>query len=128
MRTRLFFYLLGVMVGDASKGRRNDRKTPTMEIDLLLSKRHDPNVWFGEFVAMCINSLGLQMNRVKDRPSSKQIPNGAYRWRSQSSLLVRWILKRVWDYVKDKRRLTTQSKQIGYWPLRIMRKQASSRD
>lgn len=93
MKVRLFFYLLGVMVGDASKRRRSHRKTSTMEIDLALSKKHDSNVRFGEFVAMCVNSLGLRMNRVKDRPSTEQVPNGAYRWGSQSSLLVRWIFE-----------------------------------
>ncbi len=93
MKTCLFFYLLGVIVGDASKRRRSHRKTSTMEIDLALSKKHDSNIQFGEFVAMCANSLGLRMNRVKDRAQTKQVPNGAYRWRSQSSLLVRWIFE-----------------------------------
>lgn len=93
MRTCLFFYLLGVMVGDASKRRRMHRKTSTMDIDLVLSKKHDSNIQFGEFVAMCVNSLGLRMGRLKDRLSSTRIPNGAYRWRSQSSLLVRWIFE-----------------------------------
>lgn len=93
MKICLFFYLLGVIVGDASKNRRSHRKTSTMEIDLTLSKKHDSNILFGEFVAMCVNSLGLRMNRIGNRPSTRHIPNGAYRWRSQSSLLVRWIFE-----------------------------------
>lgn len=93
MKTRLFFYLLGIMVGDASIRSRRHRKTSTMEIDLTLSKKHKSNVRFGEFVSMSVNSLGLRMNRLKNRPPSRQIPNGAYRWRSQSSLLVRWIFE-----------------------------------
>lgn len=73
--------------------KRSHRKTPTMEIDLALSKKHDSNIRFGEFVAMCVNSLGLRMNRVRDRAPTGRVLNGAYRWRSQCSLFVRWIFE-----------------------------------
>jgi len=92
MTLRFFFYLLGVLVGDTAKCVHGTGKTRTMSIDLALSKAHASNLRFGAFVALCANSMGLRMSRSKDRKSTKTIPFGAYRWRSQYSLLVNWMM------------------------------------
>src|SRR3972149_3093213 len=52
-RVLAFAYFLGVMVGDMSKHANYLRTPRTMTALLQLSKRHESNLRFGNFVAFC---------------------------------------------------------------------------
>jgi hypothetical protein len=83
-----FGFLLGVMMGDASKKRQ---KKWHRHIELTMSKKYETNLRIGDFTAACANAMGLRMRRTKDRPPYSGKPNGFYEWNSQSSALVDWM-------------------------------------
>ena len=95
MRPELFAYLLGFMLGDASKLGGKQERFSSMNIDLQLSLKRKTNLRLGEFVCMCANSLGLQMDRITDKQPTGdsrlgQQPMGAFRWTSQRTPLLAW--------------------------------------
>ena len=91
MKLNLFAYLLGILVGDASKNCIKRKRKTTRRITLSLTHAHQTNERLGNFVALCANCLGLRMNRIKDGPKGSKNKNSFFRWRSQSSLLIEWI-------------------------------------
>jgi len=96
MRTELFAYLLGIMVGDSGKLGGEQERYTSMNLDLQLTLRQPTNARLGEFVMMCSNSLGLDMTRIKDKPpSGRQLlgpnPSPAYRWSTERSPLLAWM-------------------------------------
>jgi len=90
-RTLLFAYLLGIMLGDASKHGIKRRNRTSRRVQLALTGAHKSNERIGNFTSLCANSIGLRMNRIKDMPAGKMNIKPFYRWSSQSSLLVQWI-------------------------------------
>lgn len=92
--TQFFGYLLGVMVGDASKHgiKRNNRVTRRLQ--LRLTKRYDSNLGFGEYFCKCVKSLGLRIKRNKDCPPGKCNTGPFYAWHSQCSQLIQWIFEK----------------------------------
>lgn len=90
-KENLFAYLLGVMVGDASKTGIKRKQRVIRRICLRLSKRYPTNEKFGEFVRISVNELGLRMNKCKDCPAGKKSIHPFYTWISQSSPLFQWI-------------------------------------
>ena len=98
-RKEMFAFLLGVMVGDAGKAhslQEDGHRLPSTNLRLDLTKRFEHSERFGEYTAMCYNTLGLKMYRVKDSPPDKQqlkspAKAGKYNWNSERSPLVAWI-------------------------------------
>jgi len=96
MRTDLFAYTLGIMVGDSAKHGGEQLRYSSMSLDLQFTRRKPTNERLGEFVLMCANSLGLKMTRIKDKsPTGRQLlarhPTPAYRWSSERSPLLAWM-------------------------------------
>lgn len=91
LRSCLFAYFLGVLIGDASKSANKRKFGTTRRISLSLTKKYQSNERFGEFVCLCANSLGLRMDRIKDTPKGKKNKYPFYRWNSQSSMLIQWM-------------------------------------
>jgi len=97
MMPEFFAYLLGFMLGDASKLGGTATRFTSVNIDLQLSLKHDCNLRLGEFVCMCMNSIGLDMDGTADKQPTgdskfAQVPTGAYRWNSERSPLLAWIV------------------------------------
>ncbi len=93
MRKLMLAYLLGFMIGDASKGRASS-KSGRMFIGLVLTKRHPENRRLGEFVGLCANACGLKFSRIHDRVLNERLPYGRYHWKSEHSTIVTWLFNR----------------------------------
>lgn len=96
MWPELFSYALGMVLGDAGKEGGQQQRLCSTNIDLQLTKKEPTNERLGEFVCMCTNSLGIQMDRRKDKlptgaTKTSQQPTSAYRWTSERSPLVAWM-------------------------------------
>ena len=96
VRPELFAYLLGIMVGDSAKLGGRQLRYASMNLDLQLTLRQPTNERLGEFVLMCANSLGIEMNRKKDKPPTgtqllAEYPSAAYRWTSERSPFLAWM-------------------------------------
>ena len=92
IRLGLTGYLLGIMVGDASKRKMSSR--PKMFVELQLTKRHRDNLRFGEFVGLCANAVGVRFNRIEDRFVGPRVPYGRFHWKSENSEFVYWLFTR----------------------------------
>ena len=96
MREELNGYAFGMMLGDSGKeGGQADRFT-SANLDLNFSMKHPSNQNLGEFTCMCLNSLGLEMERIKDKaPTGDTLkaedPSEAFRWTSERSPLLAWM-------------------------------------
>ncbi|MDA4127048.1 MAG: hypothetical protein OK452_07575, partial [Thaumarchaeota archaeon] len=95
-RCEWFAYLLGFMLGDASKGKSAQDRFRSMNIDLQLTKKWPTNERTGDFVAMAANSLGFQMGRIRDKPPTgytkiSRNPTAAFRWTSERSPFFAWM-------------------------------------
>lgn len=90
-KPNLFAYLLGMLVGDASKSGIQRKHRTTRRISLSLTQAYKTNLQLGEFTSFCASYLGLRMNRIKDTPKGKENKNDFFRWNSQSSSLIEWI-------------------------------------
>lgn len=88
-RLKMMAYLLGIMVGDASKG--GSFSSGKMFVELQLTKRHPENHVLGEFVGLCANSVGLRFSEVDDRVRNERVPYGRFHWKSNTSELVHWL-------------------------------------
>lgn len=67
-----------------------------MSVDLELTQKHDTNQRLGQFVCMCVNNIGIEMERKRDKPPSGtqllgKSPTPAYRWTSERSPLFAWM-------------------------------------
>jgi len=96
MKSDLLAYLLAVMTGDASKSGDAQSRFASMNIDLQLSKKQPTNERFGNFVCMCVNSLGIGIHRIADKQPTGatrygRAPSPAYRWISERSPLFAWM-------------------------------------
>jgi hypothetical protein len=96
MREDLFAYLLGALAGDASKAGGRQKRFDSSNIDLHLTLKQPTNERLGEFVCMCANSLGICMDRKRDKQPSGSSrfgkhPSAAYRWTSERSPLIAWM-------------------------------------
>lgn len=83
-----FGFLLGIVIGDASKKRQRNWHR---HIELQLSKRYDTSLRIGDFASICAYGIGIWMKRCEDRAPYGKKPNGFYVWRSQSTALVDWL-------------------------------------
>jgi hypothetical protein len=97
MRVELFAYLLGFMLGDASKLGGEQDRFDSVNLDLQLSLRKESNLRLGEFVSLCANSLGISIHRIADKKPTgdskfAQEPVGAFRWSSERSPLLAWMV------------------------------------
>ena len=96
MRPELFAYQLGIMVGDSGKLGGEQPRYSSMNLDLQLTLKHPTNERLGEFVMMCANSIGIQMERKGDKQPTGatamgEHPSPAYRWTSERSPLLAWM-------------------------------------
>ena len=96
MRPELFAYQLGIMVGDAGKLGGLQPRYSSMNLDLQLTQKQPTNERLGEFVMMCANSFGIQMERKRDKQPSGatamgEHPSAAFRWTSERSPLLAWM-------------------------------------
>lgn len=88
----LFFaYLLGFLVGDFSKKEIKRKFGVTRRFGLSLTQAHLENERVGEFASLCVNSIGLRMNRVKDTKPGRMNKYPFFRWNGQCSSLAQWI-------------------------------------
>ena len=95
-RVDMFGFVLGVMLGDASKPVKGTTRFPSMTVSLTLSKDKPNSFRFGEFTTLCNNaSLGLSMHRIADAPSStgRYTDAECYRWLSPASPLLGWVFR-----------------------------------
>jgi len=93
-RTNLFGFLLGVVVGDASKRTKGITRFVSRSISLVLSKNKPNSLRFGEFTTFCANvALGLDMHRIKDLPISisRYGKTECYAWNTTSSPINSWV-------------------------------------
>ena len=95
MKADFFAYLLGIMVGDSAKNGGALNRYASMNLDLELTRKQATNERLGAFVMMCANSLGISMERRKDKgPSGAQLkgknPAPAFRWISERSPFLTW--------------------------------------
>lgn len=86
-------YLLGILVGDASKTGIQRKHRVTRRIHIRLSKGFQTNRRMGDFITLNVNYLGLRMCKRKDCPAGKRNLHPFYTWISQSSLLFQWIFR-----------------------------------
>jgi len=91
LKPLFFSYILGMMIGDASKTGIKRSRRITRRIQLRLTTRHKSNENVGEFLKLCLESLGLKVNRGKDCPTGKRNTHPFYAWHSQCSPLIEWI-------------------------------------
>ena len=99
MRTDLFAYLLGMMVGDLAKHGGQQERFSSMNLDLQLTQKHISNEELGIFVCLAANSLGIRMARIHDKAptgytKSSKNPTAAYRWISERTPLFAWMFSR----------------------------------
>jgi hypothetical protein len=97
MRSDMFGYILGIALGDAGKEGGEQERFTSSNLDLQFTKKKESNEMLGEFACMCTNSLGIAMNRTKDKPATGDTlkakdPSSAYRWISERSPLMAWMI------------------------------------
>lgn len=96
LKMELVGYLLGVMVGDASKLGGEQSRFTSSHLDLQLTTKQPTNLNLGEFVCICVNIMGLAMERTANKKPSgttkfgKQ-PSEAFRWASERSPILAWL-------------------------------------
>jgi len=87
----LMYYLLGWFLGDLGKQFGN-RKLMTAGLNLTLTKRHPENQALGDFVFFeCVQKLGVQVRRQRDRKPDNSSQYGAYLWDCRRSPLFGWF-------------------------------------
>jgi len=85
----LMYYLLGWMVGDASKSFYKSHTLARFE--LQLSRKHMQNLRLGNFVIDSISNLGVPCGRIKDSPPRSRDKFGQYRWMSYFLETFAWL-------------------------------------
>jgi len=99
MQFELFGYLLGIALGDAGKTTSNEERFASMNIDLQFTKKKPSNEMLGELVCLAANLIGIRMSRIADKhptgyTRNSKNPTDAYRWSSERSPLLAWIVRR----------------------------------
>jgi hypothetical protein len=119
-RLLAFAYFLGVMLGDMSKIRGKSRRN--MQVMLKLSMRHQTNLRFGDYVAICAGLLGIRMKRIKDscrcHPEDRST-FGAYVWSSQTSEFILWMFEKCLGLQPGE--TTTRNSIRASWIVRMPR-------
>jgi hypothetical protein len=82
-----FGFVLGVMVGDASK---KCQRSWHRHLELTMSMKYETNLSIGNFFVDCLLDLGLRAKRMRDLPPGNK-PRGFFAWESQSSALIDWL-------------------------------------
>lgn len=113
-------YILGVIVGDASKHGIKRKNRIARRIQLRLTTKHETNKNFGEYVSYCLRNLKIRIHRTKNCPRGKRNPNEFYAWHSQCSSLIDWMLKACLG-INDNE-LTTYNKIKANWILNTPKK------
>ncbi len=96
MRPALLGYLLAIMVGDAGKAGGQQERFASMNLDVQFTRKRISNARLGDFICLCTNTLGLEMNSIKDKlpsgtTSFSREPSAAYRWSSERSPVLAWM-------------------------------------
>jgi hypothetical protein len=112
-RSELFAYALAMMLGDSGKEGGKQKRVTSTNLDLELTQKQETNERLGEFTCMCINSLGIEMERIKDKAptgaaSKAKEPKAAYRWTSERSPLLAWMTSVGLGLTDDQRTSTDQ--------------------
>ncbi|MDV3243601.1 MAG: hypothetical protein LYZ66_00330 [Nitrososphaerales archaeon] len=107
-----FGFLLGITIGDASKKRQKEYHR---HLELVLSKKYRTNLKIGDFASECARSIGIRMERARDRAPYGTKPNGFYVWSSQSTALIDWLFNVCLGLKDDE--LTTYSPVKMEWVL-----------
>ena len=113
MRVELFAYALAMVLGDAGKEGGQQKRATSTNLDLVFTQKQGTNELLGEFTCMCINSIGLEMERIKDKAPSgdtrrSRNPTDAYRWTSERSPLLAWMMQVALGLSDDQRTSTHQ--------------------
>ena len=112
-----FAYILGVLVGDASKYGIKRKRRITRRIQLRLTKKYVSNLQLGSFFCVCMNICGLRINRGKDCPKGKRNVHDFYAWHSQCSSFIQWIFDACLGLKENE--LTTYNAIRAKWILRM---------
>ena len=72
-RPYLFGFLLGMIIGDASKSKQGRFHR---HLDVTLSKKYSTNERIGDFTCLCAQMMGLRMHRIADQEKKRGKPNG----------------------------------------------------
>jgi hypothetical protein len=96
LKEDLFAYVLGIMLGDAGKPGGVQQRFTSMNLDLQFSQKEPTNEGLGEFVCMCVNSIGIKMKAAADKMPSgttafAEVPMPAFRWISGRSAIIAWM-------------------------------------
>lgn len=118
-KTLLFAYLLGMMIGDASKHPIKRKNRITRRIQIRLTTAHKSNERIGGYSSMCTNSLSLRMDRTKNCPKGKMNTHPFYAWHSQCSPLIQWMFTVCLGLKTHER--TTYDKISAKWLLQAPR-------
>jgi hypothetical protein len=98
LRLELFAYLIGICVGDAGKTSSSELRFASMNLDLQLSMKHESNEKIGDLVRLAASLIGIRMTRIADKhptgaTRSSKDPTDAYRWSSERSPFLAWIVR-----------------------------------
>lgn len=113
MRSELFAYALAMMLGDSGKEGGKQHRSNSTNLDLAFTQKQETNLRLGEFTCMCVNSLGIETERIKDKAPSgdtleSENPTDAYRWTSERSPLLAWTSMVGLGLADDERTSTHQ--------------------
>lgn len=112
----LTYYLLGWLVGDASK-HLGSQRLMTANIELQLTRKHPDNLQLGEYVMHCLQILGIEYTRRPDGLPRKKNPNGFFWWQSRSSSVIGWLYTACLGLEWDER--TTKNPVRMEWMLSV---------
>ena len=112
-RSELFAYAPAMMLGDSGKEGGKQKRVISTNLDLEFTQKQETNERLGEFTCMCINSLGIEMERIKDKAPTGDTrkakePRAAYRWTSERSPLLAWMTFVGLGLADDQRTSTDQ--------------------
>ncbi len=99
MQFELCGYLVGIALGDAGKTTSSEERFASMNLDLQFTKKKPSNEMLGELVCLAANLIGIRMSRIADKhptgyTRNSKDPTDAYRWSSERSPLLAWIVRR----------------------------------
>jgi hypothetical protein len=98
MQFELLGYLMGIAVGDAGKTSSSEERFASMNLDLQFTKKKQSNETLGELACLAANLIGIRMDRIADKhptgyTARSRNPTDAYRWSSERSPLLAWIVR-----------------------------------
>ena len=97
---------MGIALGDAGKTSSSEERFASMNLDLQFTKKKPSNEMLGELVCLAANLMGMRMSRIADNTlpdtSKQQRTYGRYRWSSERSPLLAWIVRQCLGLEKGK--------------------------